>query len=98
MRVGRRASAATVAMTLADASAGADVTFVGAGRIPVPGLFWRGSLGERLAALGFVPGTALWVESNNGRGPVIVRVRGARVAIGRGQAGRMLVRSGGAPK
>lgn len=50
------------------------------------------TLGERLAALGFVPGAKIAVEANSGRGPVIVNVRGARVAIGRGQAHKMLVR------
>lgn len=47
---------------------------------------------ERLAALGFVPGARLTVESNFGRGPLIVSIRGARVAVGRGQAHRILVR------
>jgi len=68
-----------------------------------PGRFGRGfggkigrgrfaSGGDRLAALGFVPGSRLLVETNYGYGPVIVRIRGARVAIGRGQAQRLLVR------
>lgn len=47
---------------------------------------------ERLAALGFVPGALLAVQSNYGRGPVIVNIRGARVAVGRGQAHKILVR------
>lgn len=54
-----------------------------------------GNLAERLAALGFVPGADISVESNTGRGPIIVNIRGARVAIGQGQAGRMLVRRKG---
>lgn len=54
-----------------------------------------GTLAERLAALGFVPGAKISVESNTGRGPLIVNIRGARVAIGRGQAGKMLVRRRG---
>ncbi len=54
-----------------------------------------GTLAERLAALGFVPGAMIAVESNTGRGPIIVNIRGARVAIGRGQAGKMLVRRKG---
>jgi Fe2+ transport system protein FeoA len=58
---------------------------------------WRGggragTGGERLAALGFIAGTRLQVETNYGYGPVIVRIRGARVAVGRGQAARVLVR------
>lgn len=46
---------------------------------------------ERLAAMGFVPGVPLTVEANYGTGPVIVRIKGARVAIGRGQALRLMV-------
>lgn len=58
------------------------------------GRAWRrGATGsQRLAALGFVPGTRLTVETNYGYGPVIVRIRGARVAVGRGQATRVRVR------
>lgn len=41
--------------------------------------------------MGFVPGAELLVEVNHGRGPVIVRIRGARVALGRGQAQQILV-------
>jgi Fe2+ transport system protein FeoA len=53
----------------------------------------------RLAALGFVPGVSLTVEANYGSGPVIVHIKGARVAIGRGQAGRLMVlpQPGGSP-
>jgi hypothetical protein len=32
------------------------------------------------------------VQANFGRGPVIVSIRGARVAVGRGQAHKILVR------
>lgn len=48
--------------------------------------------GQRLAALGFVPGARVLVETNYGYGPIIVRIRGARVAVGRGQAIRVRVR------
>jgi Fe2+ transport system protein FeoA len=50
------------------------------------------ALQERMAAMGFVPGTELEVEANYGRGPVIVRIRGACVALGRGQANKLMVR------
>lgn len=46
---------------------------------------------ERMSAMGFVPGAELLVEVNHGRGPVIVKIRGARVALGRGQAQQILV-------
>lgn len=46
---------------------------------------------SRLVALGFTPGAAVRVMRNHGFGPIIVSVRGAQVAIGRGEAGRILV-------
>lgn len=45
----------------------------------------------RLAALGFTPGAPITVIRNYGRGPIIVAVRGAQIALGRGEAGRILV-------
>jgi len=51
----------------------------------------RGLLG-RMTALGFTPGAEVTVVQNFGRGPLIVRVRGTRVALGRGEAGRIYVR------
>jgi ferrous iron transport protein A len=53
----------------------------------------HGLLG-RMASLGFTPGAQITVAQNYGRGPLIARVRGARVALGRGEAGRILVRRG----
>lgn len=46
---------------------------------------------SRLAALGFTPGAQLQVVQNRGRGPLIVSVRGARVALGRGEATKIMV-------
>lgn len=46
---------------------------------------------SRLAALGFTPGTRLQIVQNFGRGPLIVAVRDTRVALGRGEAERVLV-------
>lgn len=43
----------------------------------------------RLAALGFMPGTEVMVVQNYGCGPMIVAVRGARLALGRGEAGKI---------
>lgn len=45
----------------------------------------------RMAAMGFVPGVVLTVEANYGHGPVIVRIKGARVAVGRGQAANLFL-------
>ena len=47
---------------------------------------------SRLAALGFTPGAAITVTRNYGVGPIIVNVRGAQIALGRGEAQRIRVR------
>jgi ferrous iron transport protein A len=46
---------------------------------------------SRLAALGFTPGATVTVTRNHGIGPLIVAVRGTQVALGRGEAGHVLV-------
>ena len=51
----------------------------------------RGAL-SRMTALGFTPGADVTVLQNFGRGPLIAQVRGARVALGRGEAQRVYVR------
>lgn len=45
----------------------------------------------RLAALGFTPGAPVTIVRNHGFGPLIVEVRGTQVALGRGEASRVLV-------
>ncbi len=45
----------------------------------------------RLAALGFTPGAAVTITRNDGHGPIIVSLRGAQVALGRGEASRVIV-------
>ena len=54
---------------------------------------------SRLASLGFTPGADLQVVQNYGRGPIIVILRDTRVALGRGEAQKILVeqRSGEEP-
>lgn len=51
----------------------------------------RGLLG-RFASMGFTPGSRVLMVNNYGRGPLLVIVHGARVALGRGEASRVLVR------
>jgi ferrous iron transport protein A len=46
---------------------------------------------SRLASLGFTPGTRLEVVHNYGHGPIIVRLRDTRVALGRGEAAKIVV-------
>jgi len=45
----------------------------------------------RMTSLGFTPGTEVTVVQNYGRGPLIARVRDARIALGRGEAGKIYV-------
>jgi ferrous iron transport protein A len=49
---------------------------------------------SRMASLGFTPGAEVTVMQNFGRGPLIARVRDARIALGRGEAQRIRVRRG----
>lgn len=51
----------------------------------------RGVL-SRMTALGFTPGADVTVVQNYGWGPLIARVRDARIALGRGEARRVYVR------
>jgi ferrous iron transport protein A len=46
---------------------------------------------SRLGSLGFTPGARLKVIQNYGRGPIIVHLRDTRVALGRGEALKILV-------
>ena len=46
---------------------------------------------SRLAALGFTPGARLRVIQNFGHGPILVALRDTRVALGRGEASKILV-------
>jgi ferrous iron transport protein A len=47
---------------------------------------------SRLAALGFTVGAPVTMVRNHGQGPVIVLVRDTRIALGRGEAAKVLVR------
>lgn len=50
---------------------------------------------SRLAALGFTPGVQVTMVQNLGHGPLIVLVRDTRVALGRGEATKVLVKPQG---
>ena len=45
----------------------------------------------RLTSLGFTPGVEVQMTQNFGRGPLIVTVRGTRIALGRGEAAKICV-------
>lgn len=48
-------------------------------------------INHRLSSLGFTPGVVVQVMQNYGRGPLVVALRGTRVALGRGEAGAIEV-------
>ena len=50
---------------------------------------------SRLAALGFTPGAEVKMIQNFGHGPIIVLVRDTRIALGRGEAMKVLIRKSG---
>ncbi len=73
-------------MTLSEMPAGADATILA---------FEDGrAVNNRLASLGFTPGVRVNMTQNYGRGPLIVTVRGTRVALGRGEAAKIIVEWG----
>lgn len=49
---------------------------------------------NRLATLGFIPGQRVDMVQNFGVGPLIVTVQNTRIALGRGEARKILVREG----
>lgn len=49
---------------------------------------------SRLATLGFTPGARLTMVQNFGHGPLIVSIRGTRIALGRGEAAKVYVTRG----
>ena len=49
------------------------------------------AVNNRLTSLGFTPGVRVHMTQNYGRGPLIVTVRGTRVALGRGEAAKILI-------
>jgi Fe2+ transport system protein FeoA len=48
------------------------------------------ALASRLAAMGLLVGSRLEVLQNPHRGPVLIRVRDTRIALGRGEATKVL--------
>ena len=61
---------------------------------PITVVGFRGGPGmqRRLADMGLTPGTELRLISNDRHGPIIIELRGARLALGRGIARHILVR------
>lgn len=46
---------------------------------------------SRLTSLGFTPGVDIEMTQNYGRGPLVVTIRGTRVALGRHEAQNIFV-------
>ncbi len=71
-------------MPLASAPSGKTVTVVGL----------RGGMHvrRRLADMGLTPGVAVKITSGDACGPVMIEVRGSKIALGRGMAHHVLVR------
>lgn len=49
---------------------------------------------NRLVSLGFTPGVEISMMQNYGRGPLVVNVRGMRVALGRNEASSIIIKKG----
>lgn len=49
------------------------------------------AVNKRLASLGFTPGVSINVIRNSRSGPLIVMVRGTQVALGRGEARKIII-------
>lgn len=55
-------------------------------------------IASRLTTLGFTPGVDIEMLQNYGRGPLVVTVRGSRVALGRQEARDISVWKGASPE
>jgi ferrous iron transport protein A len=49
---------------------------------------------NRLLSLGFTPGSTIRMQQNPPLGPLLVEVRGTFVALGRGEAGKIIIERG----
>ncbi len=50
------------------------------------------AVASRLTSLGFTPGVDIKMTQNYGHGPLVVTIRGTRVALGRDEARHIFVR------
>jgi ferrous iron transport protein A len=50
-----------------------------------------GEFAHRMVALGFTIGVEVTIVQNYGRGPILVAMRDTRIALGRGEASKVLV-------
>jgi ferrous iron transport protein A len=73
---------------LGDIQKGKQATVVDLG----PGQGWT----SRLTSLGLFPGVVVTMLQNSGHGPLIIRVRGTQIALGRDEAQIIQVKGGAA--
>lgn len=52
------------------------------------------AIASRLTSLGFTPGVEIEMKQNFGYGPLVVNIRGTRVALGRSEAKHIMVQKG----
>ncbi|MFA5293176.1 MAG: FeoA domain-containing protein [Phycisphaerae bacterium] len=52
-------------------------------------------LKARLAAMGLFPGVQFRIINNSHPGPLVIDLKGARIVLGRGMAGKMAVKPSG---
>lgn len=70
--------------TLAEIKAGEHATFLS--------ITAEKAITSRLTSLGFTPGAAIIMTQNYGRGPLVVTIRGTRIALGRQEACNITVK------
>ena len=59
--------------------------------VRVVGIWARGGLARKLADMGMVPGAEIRLVNRQGVGPVLVDLKGSRLALGRGMAMKIMV-------
>ncbi len=60
-------------------------------RLKIKEIYGGRGLQARLSAMGLIPGMYIEIISNNQRGPLVVRVMGSRIMLGRGMAQKIIV-------
>ena len=53
------------------------------------------ALKARLAAMGLLPGVQFKIINNGHPGPLVIDLKGSRIVLGRGMAGKIVVRPAG---
>ena len=61
------------------------------GMVRVVGVRGGFGVGRRMAELGFTPNAILKIVKSGGLGPILVEVKGSRLAVGRGVAMKVMV-------